>query len=81
MLERYECGWQITPGDASAMIRLLERLDRDRELLRTAGANARLAFERHYDKRIGTSRILSILGLSETPRIPAAHVVTAGVSS
>jgi len=80
MLERYECGWQINPGDAPAMIRLLEQLDRDRDLLRTAGANARSAFERHYDKRIGTSRILSILGLSATPRVPATHVVTAGVS-
>jgi glycosyltransferase involved in cell wall biosynthesis len=81
MLARYECGWHINPGDASAMIGLLERLDRDRDLLRTVGANARSAFEKHYDKRIGTSRILSILGLSEKPRIPAVHVVTAGVSS
>ena len=81
MLERYECGWQINPGDASAMIRLLERLDRDRDLLRTAGANARSAFEKHYDKCLGTGRMLSILGLSETPRIPVAQVMTAGVSS
>lgn len=81
MLERYECGWQINPGDAAAMIGLLERLDRDRDLLWSAGANARSAFEKHYDKRIGTTKILSILGLTEIPRIPAAQAVTAGVSS
>jgi hypothetical protein len=33
-----------------------------------AGARARLAFEKYYDKPIGVARILSILGISETPR-------------
>lgn len=77
MLERYECGWQIDPGDATAMVRLLERLERDRGLVQTAGANARSAFEQHYDKRIGTSKILSILGLTERHRLSAPQVMAA----
>lgn len=81
MLERHECGWQVDPGDSSAMIRLLERLERDRDLLETAGANARSAFEQHYDKPIGTRRILSILGLTETPTLSALPIVTAASSA
>lgn len=81
MLERVECGWQVDPGDSSAMIRLLERLDQDRGLLETAGANARSAFEQHYDKPIGTARILSILGLTETAAPTALPIATATSST
>jgi colanic acid biosynthesis glycosyl transferase WcaI len=81
MLDRHQCGWQVDPGDAPTMIRLLERLERDRDLLQAAGANARSTFHKYYDRPTGTSRILSILGLTETPRISAAHVMTASASS
>jgi glycosyltransferase involved in cell wall biosynthesis len=66
VLERHECGWRIEPGDAAGFVRLLERLEQDRNLVREAGARARHAFEEYYDKPIGIARILSILGVSET---------------
>jgi colanic acid biosynthesis glycosyl transferase WcaI len=81
MLEHHDCGWQVDPGDATAMIRLLERLERNRDLLRVAGANARSAFEKHYDKPFGTTRILSILGLAETPGSPTLPIMTATLSA
>jgi len=68
VLERHACGWRIEPGDAVGIVRLLERLEQNRNLLREAGARARFAFEKYYDRSIGVARILSILGISETPR-------------
>ena len=72
ILELHGCGWRIEPGDAAGMVLLLERLERDRSLVREAGALARRAFEKFYDRPIGVARILSILGVSNTPRASAA---------
>lgn len=80
VLERHECGWRIEPGDAAGMVRLLKRLEQDRGLVRDAGARARRAFEKYYDRPIGVARILSILGLSESSRpIPASCVAESTV--
>src|SRR5450755_3399276 len=68
ILERHGCGWRVEPGDATGLVRLLQRLEQDRSLVQEAGARARRAFEKHYDKPIGVARILSILGVAETPR-------------
>jgi colanic acid biosynthesis glycosyl transferase WcaI len=68
VLRRHECGWRIEPGDVAGMVRLLKRLEQDRALVREAGARARRAFEKYYDRPIGVARILSILGLSQTSR-------------
>jgi glycosyltransferase involved in cell wall biosynthesis len=68
VLKRHECGWRIEPGDIAGMVLLLKRLEQDRESVRDAGARARCAFEKYYDRPIGVARILSILGLSETSR-------------
>ena len=67
LLARHNFGWRIEPGNPDAMVRLLHRLEQDRGLVREAGARARIAFEQYYDRPIGAGRILSILGLSETP--------------
>jgi len=75
VLERHGCGWRIEPGDVAGMVRLLKRLEQDRGLVREAGAQARRAFEKYYDRPIGVARILSILGLSETPRPTPASCV------
>src|ERR1700719_2373376 len=37
LLECHECGWRIEPGDAAGLIRLLKRLEQDRDLVREAG--------------------------------------------
>ena len=43
-------------GNAAGLVRLLERLEEDRSLLREAGARARHAFEKYYDKPIGVAK-------------------------
>ena len=78
--EEHECGWRVEPGNAAGLVRLLERLEQDRGLVRQAGARARHAFEKYYDKPIGVAKILSILGVSETTRpIPAAAIAASTV--
>jgi colanic acid biosynthesis glycosyl transferase WcaI len=79
LLESHGCGWRIEPGDAAGMVRLLERLEQDRGLVREAGALARRAFEKYYDRPTGVARILSILGVPETPR-PAPTSAFAGAT-
>jgi colanic acid biosynthesis glycosyl transferase WcaI len=77
ILEGHGCGWRVEPGDTAGLVRLLERLEQDRSLVREAGGRARRAFEQFYDKPIGVERILSILGVSETPRPdPAFAAIT-----
>jgi glycosyltransferase involved in cell wall biosynthesis len=77
ILEGHGCGWWVEPGDTAGLVRLLERLEQDRSLVREAGGRARRAFEQFYDKPIGVERILSILGVSETPRPdPAFAAIT-----
>jgi colanic acid biosynthesis glycosyl transferase WcaI len=77
VLERHQCGWRVEPGDVAGLVRLLERLDQDRDQIRDAGARARRAFDKYYDKPIGVARILSILGITEIPRPTPAFRVTA----
>jgi glycosyltransferase involved in cell wall biosynthesis len=79
-LERHGCGWRIEPGDVAGMVRLLKRVEQDRGLVREAGAEARRAFEKYYDRPIGVARILSILGLSEISRPgPSSYVAESTV--
>jgi colanic acid biosynthesis glycosyl transferase WcaI len=79
VLKRHGCGWRIEPGDATGIVRLLERLEQDRGLVREAGARARQAFEKYYDKPVGVERILSILGVSET-KVTLASAVAASTA-
>ena len=79
LLDRHDCGWRIEPGNPDGMVRLLHRLEQDRGLLRESGARARTAFERYYDRPIGVGRILSILGLVETPRPAPARTAASSL--
>lgn len=81
LLARHDCGWRIEPGNPDAMVRLLLRLEQDRGLVREAGARARIAFEQYYDRPIGVGRILSILGLAETPRPAPVRAAASPLSS
>jgi colanic acid biosynthesis glycosyl transferase WcaI len=79
ILERHGSGWRVEPGDTAGLVCLLQRLQLDRRLVLEAGARARRAFEKYYDKPIGVARILSILGVSESPRptpVPAIAAST-----
>lgn len=75
ILRQHECGWRIEPGDVAGMVRILRQLEQDRGLVRDAGARARRAFEKYYDRPIGVARILAILGISETSRRTPASCV------
>ena len=77
IIEQHGCGWRIDPGDSDSLVRLLRRLEKDRDLLSEAGARARDAFEKHYEKSIGVARMLSILGVSEPARAQMANAATA----
>jgi hypothetical protein len=70
IIERFDCGWRVSPGDPATLLSLLERLSADRHLIFEAGARARRAFEQHYDRPMGVARILHVMGLE-----PAESVV------
>lgn len=71
---RYDCGWRIDPGDTEGLVLLLERLEANRDLVRSAGERAREAFEQHHDLPVAVRRVINILGLSH----PDAHTSIAG---
>ncbi len=75
MIERFGCGWQVNPGDTAALASLLARLSAQRHLIFEAGARARQAFEQHYDRPAGVSRIVKILGLEPAERTATAAAV------
>jgi len=63
-IRRFDCGWQIQPGDADGLEGLLRHLNEHRHLLSEAGARARTAFEQNFDLPIGVARILRVLGVN-----------------
>ena len=66
IIDRFQCGWRVEPGDISALVSTLQRLALDRESIAAAGARSRRAFEEHYDRPIGAARVAMILGLQPT---------------
>lgn len=63
-IRRFDCGWQIQPGDADGLENLLLHLNGNRRLLLEAGGRARTAFEQNFDLPIGVARIQQILGVN-----------------
>jgi glycosyltransferase involved in cell wall biosynthesis len=63
LIDRFQCGWQVNPGDTASLAHLLARLNSERHLIFEAGSRARQAFEQHYDRPIAAARIVKILGL------------------
>lgn len=61
-IRRFNCGWQIPPGDVNGLEQLLLHLDRNRHLVFEAGERARIAFEENFDRSIGVERILRVIG-------------------
>jgi hypothetical protein len=70
IIERFQCGWRVEPGDIPGLVSILERLAADRISVFVAGAYARTAFEEHYDRPIGAARVAKILGFQ-----PSAHTI------
>ena len=65
VIRRFQCGWEIEPGDHRSLIELLEELAGDRAGIRLRGARAREAFERNYDMPHGVAKIAAALGLGQ----------------
>jgi colanic acid biosynthesis glycosyl transferase WcaI len=80
VIHKFECGWQISPGDTGELVRLLQFLRDNRGVLIEAGKNARLAFEEHYDKPIGVARVLSVLDIPSSSILTSTEGVVASPS-
>jgi colanic acid biosynthesis glycosyl transferase WcaI len=80
LIERFNCGWHIEPGDSSSLIALLETLHASPELIHGAGERARNAFLSHCDLPAGTARIVSIL-TGDAPVAEAARSAEAVVQN
>jgi len=78
IIERHRCGWQVDPGDAPTLVALLRSLAENPHQIREAGARGRRAFDLHYHKAIGVSRILEILQINGTDHL--SRPVTAGAA-
>jgi colanic acid biosynthesis glycosyl transferase WcaI len=76
MIQRYQCGWQIDPGDTAALATLLEALASRRNLIVDAGARARHFFELHHDRPMSVARIVKILGLEAELTVPVPVIPT-----
>ena len=66
VLQRCECGFAVKPGDAAALalrLRALAATPSERDRL---GANARRAFERHFDRPAALQRWVGLLSQSGT---------------
>src|SRR6202041_237135 len=57
LIERFNCGWQIEPGDSSGLVGLLELLSANPELIYPAGERGRRAFLDSSDVPAGAARI------------------------
>jgi colanic acid biosynthesis glycosyl transferase WcaI len=70
LFERFECGWQIAPGDLPALIALFEDLAVRRDEVWLYGRRARTAFDLHYDLPEGVARVAAALGVGTVPSAP-----------
>ena len=69
-IRKFGCGWHILPGDVNGLLELLTLIDSKRQLIYEAGARARIAFERNFERRIGVSRVASIV-LNSSSQLPS----------
>ncbi len=60
LVKRHELGWVIEQGDADGLARALRESAADPQLRARLGANARRAFEAHYDRPLATARYLRV---------------------
>lgn len=64
-IERFQCGWQVEPGDGRSLLAVLRYLASHRSEIYHAGVLARQAFLQHFDLAHGVARISALLGASE----------------
>ncbi len=71
IIRRFDCGWQIDPGDVDGLVGVLQRLEANRWLVHSAGQRARQAFLENYDREIGVRRIAAIVSPSRPGTTPS----------
>ena len=60
LVRRHDLGWVIEQGDVAGLVRALREAAGDSQLRTRFGANARRAFEAHYDRPLATARYLRV---------------------
>lgn len=63
LIEEHRAGWRFANGDVEGLVSCLRALRACPESYQEAGRRARLAFEEHYDLKIGVSRFLQTIGV------------------
>jgi colanic acid biosynthesis glycosyl transferase WcaI len=81
LIQRFECGWQVEPGDVGMLTTLLEWLSVRREEAWVRGQHARAAFDRHYDLHHGVAKVAAALGLGAPTKTPIWEVVASSNGS
>lgn len=57
----YKCGWHVACGDSESLVQLLKYLALHPEEIDRAGKNAREALLQHFDRPLGTGRMINLL--------------------
>jgi len=60
LIRRHNIGWVIEQGDSTSLARVLTEIAACPEQLAALGANARRAFDAHYDRPLATARYLQV---------------------
>jgi len=81
VVQRFQCGWQVDPGDVGTLIALLEWSSASRETLWQYGQRARCAFEQHYDMRLGVAKVAAVLGLGTADKAQPHEAISADFPS
>lgn len=61
LIDEWDCGGRVEPGDSAHLKNLLQSFVADREKLNILGDNARRGFESHSSRRAGVEQILRLI--------------------
>ena len=70
LIEEFECGFTINPGDGKGLADRILQLAQDPQLCAALGARARTAFEKHWDKSRAVEKWDEVLKAVATSRGP-----------
>ena len=81
LIDEFECGFTITPGDGKGLADRILQLAQDPQLCATLGARARAAFEKHWDKSRAVEKWEEVLKAVATSSAQARGRETASGTS
>lgn len=79
-IRNFRCGWHLQPGDADGLIDLLHLLLNNRHLVHDAGARARAAFERHFDRPIALAHLRKLILDDDRAHEPECDIAIAAIA-